>query len=168
MVGKVIWLYGMSGAGKTTLGNRLAQSLGYLLVDGDVVRNFLGAEKDFTPRGRRRHQDRLRGRLNQLCLQGHNIVVSSITPYEDMRRLNRAVFKDLYYEIYLECDLGTLMNRDPKGLYAKALTGEVENFTGISDGFDVGTPDLIINTGFTTEDEAYETIFREVTKWINR
>ena len=157
----------MSGAGKTTLGTRLARELGFMIVDGDIVRQFLGASKDFSPEGRREHQNRLRGRLNQMLLMGgYNLVVASITPYDDMRRLNRAVFKENYFEVLLDCDLPTLMRRDPKGLYAKACRGEIPYFTGITDTFEKGNPDLIVDTNGTGEEESYKLLSEGVNKWL--
>ena len=152
MFGNIIWLYGMSGAGKTTLASRLGKDLGYLVVDGDIVRQVLGASKDFSPPGRIEHQNKLRGYLNKLRLQSrHNMVIASITPYLNMRKLNRAVFKDDYLEVLIDCDLDVLLQRDPKGLYAKAVSGEIDYFTGLSDAFDEGEPDLTINTSKATE-----------------
>lgn len=166
MIGKIIWIYGMSGAGKTTLATKLATELGYLLVDGDIVRNLLGASDDFSPKGRRKHQDELRSKLNFMSLDGKNIVVASITPYDDMRKLNRLTFKSDYYEVYLKCSLDVLTSRDPKGLYVRALKGEIKHFTGVSDRFDSGEPDLTIETGELDEEESYKLLLEGVTKWI--
>lgn len=168
MFGKIIWIYGMSGAGKTTLATRLAKDIDYLLVDGDVVRQFLGASKDFSHKGRVEHQNRLRGYLNNLRLtRKYNLIVASITPYSEMRKLNRAVFRDDYFEILLECDIETLIKRDPKGLYAKAMRGEIPYFTGLTDGFDVGDPDLTVNTNGIGEDESYRILLEGVKKWLS-
>lgn len=139
MTGNIIWLYGMSGSGKTTLGYRLGRELGYTVIDSDIVRDILGACPDFSPEGRRRYQTCLREKLEDLCcFGGENLVVASITPYIDMRRSNREVFCDNYFEVCLECSLEKLIERDPKGLYAKALAGNLDYFTGISDVFEKG------------------------------
>jgi adenylylsulfate kinase-like enzyme len=167
MFGKIIWIYGMSGAGKTTLGNRLAKELGFLIVDGDIARQILGAPRDFSPEARREHQNKLRGRLNQMSLmEGHNMVVASITPYESMRKLNRAVFKENYYEVLLDCSLDCLIRRDPKGLYAKACHGEIPYFTGITDAFEIGSPDLIVDTNGIGEEESYSRLLGGVKEWL--
>jgi adenylylsulfate kinase len=138
-----------------------------MIVDGDIVRQFLGSSKDFSPVGRREHQNRLRGRLNQMTLMDrYNLVVASITPYEDMRRLNRAVFKENYFEVLLDCGLLTLMKRDPKGLYARACQGEIPYFTGITDTFERGTPDLIVDTNGIGEEESYRLLLEGVNKWL--
>lgn len=143
----IVWLYGMSGAGKTTLGKRIAIELDYEFMDSDLVRYSQWVKPDFTPEGRRQYQEMLRQAVLSMVDVGTNVVVSSITPYADMREQNRLVFANHnYYEILVKANLDTLYERDPKGLYSKSARGEIENLTGVSDPFDVGCPDFCIDT----------------------
>lgn len=153
----------MSGSGKTTLGFRLAKELGYLFLDSDVVRKFLAISDNFSKIGRIHYQEALRGHVRELQWRGDNLVVSSITPLQEMRNVN-AMMLDNYYEVYLKCELETLIKRDPKGLYKRALSGEIKDFTGISSPFEEPVedrfvenqlPDITIDTGFHSEEESY-------------
>jgi adenylylsulfate kinase-like enzyme len=166
MMGKLIWIYGMSGVGKTTLGSRLARDLKFMLVDGDVVRNFLGASKDFSPAGRREHQNQLRGWLHMRLWCEESFVVASITPYTDMRKWNRVVFREDYFEVLLDCGLDVLIARDPKSLYRMAFAGDIPYFTGVSDVFELGSPDLVVPTGTCPEDTSYKILWEGVQRWI--
>lgn len=165
---KIIWIYGMSGVGKTTLSRKLSQDLGFLCADSDQVRSMKWVKPDFTPKGRRDYQRELRSEIETLQLADTDgVVVASITPYDDMRIKNRQVFEPDYYEVLLKCDLDTLIKRDPKGLYKKALSGEIDNFTGVSDPFQEGSPDLIIDTGKLSQEDSYYILLEKVKRWIN-
>lgn len=166
---KIIWLYGMSDAGKTTLGLKLSSDLNYFFVDSDYFRRIRWVKPDFTFYGRIDYHNALRTQLRKLQQAEHEgIVVASITPYNIMREYNRKVFKEDYCEILIKCDLDILVERDSKGLYKKALDGEIENFTGISDVFEEGDPDIIINTGEYDLEEAYQLLCKEVEKWLSK
>ena len=135
----VIWLLGLSGSGKTTLGSLLRlhlESLGHNVahVDGDAFRRQFGFT-GYTPADRIRNIDAMREHALQLHAQGKVCIVTAITPYEVMRRKNRELFP-LYREIWVRCALKTLVDRDTKGLYAKAAHGELERLTGVADAFD--------------------------------
>lgn len=175
MFGQVIWLFGLSGSGKTTLGGRLATEYGFLFLDSDLVRQVLGAPKDFTVEGRLSYQARLRYHIRELQWQEHQVVVASIAPMQEMRNRNRAELHN-YYEVYLKCSILELMRRDPKGLYAKACRGEISDFTGITSPFEepsvenkeISFPDLIVETDILTEEESYK-LLKEGTegrRWI--
>ena len=167
MFSKVIWLYGMSGAGKTTLGRRLAKNINYMFVDSDYFRQVRWIKPDFTPKGRNKYQEELRDEVARLQLSiSPGVVVASITPYIDMREKNRRVFGKDYLEILLKCDIETLIKRDPKGLYKRALAGDISNFTGLTDSFEEGNPHLIVYTN-DGEDLSYQILLENVKEWLN-
>jgi adenylylsulfate kinase-like enzyme len=162
-LGNIIWIFGMSGSGKTTLGSLLSTELSYLFLDADIVRRVQNVRQNFSTTGRYSFHEFLRTHARDLQWRGNNMVVASITPYQEMRNFNK-VMLDNYYEVYLECDLDILKQRDPRGLYAKAIKGEIPNFTGVSDRFDEPHTDIIgegsmpcltLNTGILPEDECY-------------
>ena len=155
----VIWLLGLSGSGKTTLGSLLRlhlESLGHTVahVDGDAFRRQFGFT-GFTPADRIRNIDAMREHALQLHAQGKVCIVTAITPYESMRRKNREQIP-LYREIWVRCALKTLVDRDTKGLYARAARGELERLTGVADAFDEPRrADAIIDTDRLTLAESY-------------
>ena len=155
----VIWLLGLSGSGKTTLGSLLRlhlESLGHNVahVDGDAFRRQFGFT-GFTPPDRIRNIDAMREHALQLHAQGKVCIVTAITPYEVMRRKNREQIP-LYREIWVRCALKTLVDRDTKGLYAKAARGELERLTGVADAFDEPRhADAVIDTDRLTLAESY-------------
>ncbi|MCB2188704.1 MAG: adenylyl-sulfate kinase [Deltaproteobacteria bacterium] len=149
--GFTVWIIGLPSAGKTTLGRMLAgalvgQGLKVHQIDGDEVRKGLSADLDYSRRGR--HLNNLRtayvaGLLNRY---GVNTVVSQITPYQDTRREVRQGLPR-FVEVYLDCPLDQLINRDVKGMYKRALAGEIKNFTGLDDPFEAPVDaDLILYT----------------------
>ncbi|AEG59393.1 adenylyl-sulfate kinase [Desulforamulus ruminis] len=135
-----IWLTGLSGAGKTTLSALLAEELcrkGYKLelLDGDQLRGGISRDLGYGKEDRIKQVQRV-GYLCEL-LNKHGVVtiVSLISPYRDSREVLRTKIKH-FVEVYMKCPLETLLGRDPKGLYKKALAGEIKSFTGISDPYE--------------------------------
>lgn len=165
MLGNIIWLYGMSGAGKTTLGSRLSLDLNACFLDGDVMRRNLGIEPKFDPESRKEYMNLVRRYLQNEVKMDKLFVISAITPYNEMRNMNREVFNN-YYEVLIKCGLDILIKRDVKGLYEKALKKEIPYFTGISDSFEEGNPDLIINTSNVSEEESYKVLYTKVIQWL--
>lgn len=174
-IGNVIWLFGLSGVGKTTLGGRLAQDLGYLFLDSDIVRKVLSIPSNFSMLGRTNYQEALRRHVQEMQWRGNNCVVASITPLQEMRNMNR-VMLDNYYEVFVTCNILELFRRDPKGLYAKARSGEIKDFTGVTSPFEVpvAAPDLeedfkvpaiVIETDSLLEEESYSKLWQWVTLW---
>ncbi|MDR3358067.1 MAG: adenylyl-sulfate kinase [Desulfovibrio sp.] len=135
----VIWLLGLSGSGKTTLGSLLrihleANDYDVEFVDGDRFRQQFGYG-GFRPRDRLRNIDAIREHVSRLNAQDKICIVAAITPYDIMRQKNRERFS-LYREIWVRCGMRTLLRRDTKGLYARAMRGEVQRLSGVSDPFD--------------------------------
>lgn len=154
-VGLVVWLTGLSGAGKTTLSNCLADQLRsegvpVLQIDGDVLRQRLSADLGFTEGDRTENVRRAAAIASMAAQQGLVAICSLISPVEAQRRLARETSGDVpFLEVYVRCDVETCVQRDPKNLYARALKGEIANFTGVSAGAgyeEPVRPDLIIDT----------------------
>lgn len=138
--GFTVWLTGLPSAGKTTLGVALAKALrdAGLKVhhfDGDEVRVGLCADLDFTEEGR--HVNNLRVAYCSSLLNRYGVctVVSQITPYRRTRLELRKRLSE-FVMVFVDCPLEMLVNRDVKGLYKKALAGEIKNFTGVDDPYE--------------------------------
>lgn len=160
----VIWLTGLSGAGKTTIAKILLQKLMSAglqteLVDGDDIRQkFPGL--GFSKTDRLLQAERVIELACTIENKNQFAIVALITPYSASRKLARLKCKN-YFEIYLSTSLNVCIQRDPKGLYKKALAGELQNFTGISDPYEIPEhPDLVIDTESITAEEAAENIYQ--------
>jgi bifunctional enzyme CysN/CysC len=150
--GGVLWLTGLSGSGKSTLAMELEQVLHYggyqvYVLDGDNVRSGLNADLGFSPYDRAENIRRI-GEVAALFADAGIIVITAfISPYREDRELARSAGKDQFHEVYIEADLDTCEQRDPKGLYKKARRGEIPEFTGISAPYEAPeNPALTLNT----------------------
>lgn len=157
--GYTLWLTGLSGAGKTTLGNLVEMELKdrgikVEFLDGDLVRQELCRDLGFSMADRMKNIERVCFLAKLLNRNGIWVVASFITPYRSMRSLCRKEISN-YIEVYVQCDLDILINRDKKGLYKKALSGEIANFTGISDPFEEPeNPDILVKTDQETPEQS--------------
>jgi adenylylsulfate kinase-like enzyme len=155
----VIWLLGLSGSGKTTLGSLLriyleANDYDVAFIDGDSFRQQFGYS-GFRPQDRLRNISAMREHALQLNAQDKICIVAAITPYEIMRQKNREQFP-VYREILVRCGMQTLLRRDAKGLYARAMRGEVKRLSGVSDAFDEPEKaDCVIDTDSLGLAESY-------------
>lgn len=158
--GGVLWFTGLSGAGKSTLAVGLEQALfkqGFhtALLDGDNVRHGLNANLGFSPEDRAENIRRV-GEVAALFQQSGILVMASfISPYRSDRERARDAAADGFHEIYIKADVETCIERDPKGLYQRALAGEILDFTGISAPYEVPEhADLIVDTGKLTVEQS--------------
>jgi adenylylsulfate kinase len=141
----VVWLYGLSGSGKSTIANALEKRLFEMgnhtyCLDGDNTRLGLNKDLGFSAIDRLENVRRVAEVAKLMADAGNIVLVSLITPYEEQRILVKEILKnERFLDVYLDCDLATCEQRDPKGLYKKARTGEISNFTGISDPFEAPT-----------------------------
>jgi adenylyl-sulfate kinase len=161
--GFVLWLTGLSAAGKSTIGNVVADELearGVLVdrLDGDVVRTHLSKGLAFSKEDRDTNIERIGWVASRLARAGAVVVVSAISPYEEARQKARALVEEhsTFVLVYVATTLEECERRDPKGLYAKAHSGEIKEFTGVSDPYEPPVnPELTIHTeGQTPEASA--------------
>ena len=150
--GAVVWLYGMSGSGKSTIANAAEKVLHQqgrmtTILDGDNLRTGLNQHLGFSDDDRRENIRRVAHVAKIFAQQGILTLVSVITPRQELRDLARDIIGSDYYEVFVKASYDLCEKRDVKGLYAKAATGEIENFTGKDSQFEEPSkPDLIIET----------------------
>ncbi|WP_219837390.1 adenylyl-sulfate kinase [Paenibacillus sp. R14(2021)] len=138
--GSVIWFTGLSGAGKTTTARAAEQKLRERgrqveLLDGDELRAILSKGLGFSMEDRFENVRRIAYVANLLSRNGIDVLVSAISPYRAMRAYAKEQIPG-YIEVYVKCPLHVCEMRDVKGLYAKARSGEIAHFTGISDPYE--------------------------------
>src|SRR5215213_9979330 len=169
--GFVLWLTGLSGAGKTTLAGRLvpelrARGLRVEVLDGDEVRTNLSKGLGFSKEDRDTNVRRIGYVARLLARNGVAAVTAAISPYREVREeVRRAVAADgaEFVEVYVECPLDVLAERDVKGLYKKALAGEIKGFTGVSDPYEEPrAPDVIVRTHEESIEASAERIIFEL------
>lgn len=158
----VLWFTGLSGAGKTSIASALrehfqAQKQFPVLLDGDEIRDILD-RKGFDEGSRKRHNLQV-GRLAALLeSQGHFVIVTLISPFAEVREEIRG-FCQNFHEIYINAPLDVCMGRDPKGLYMKALSNEIRDFTGLGSPYEAPiNADLEIRTDSVSVEAAVKEI----------
>ncbi len=155
--GFVLWFTGLSGSGKTTLAKLIEQELkgrGVRVerLDGDVVRQSLTADLGFSKEDRDKNLQRVTFVAKLLSRNGVGVLASFISPYRATRAWVSGEVTN-FIEVYVECPVEACIQRDVKGLYAKALAGEIPEFTGVSDPYE---PPLSPNITVHTADESIE------------
>ena len=165
---RVIWFYGLSGSGKSTLANALERRLhgdGFFtaLLDGDNVRGGLNANLGFSDEDRDENIRRI-SEVSKLFVQAGLIAINSfITPLRRQRESARAILGEDLIEVYVRCSFEKCAQRDVKGLYAKARSGEVAAFTGMDSSFEEPeAPDLVIETEKNKVEESLAEVYRFV------
>ena len=159
--GFVLWMTGLSGAGKTTIALILMDELAKRGVkaerlDGDVVRESLTRDLGFTAADRAKNIERVTFVAKLLSRNGVGCICSFISPYQTVRDDVRANTTN-FLELFVDAPLEVVIDRDVKGLYKKAIAGEIPNFTGISDPFEApANPDIHVRTDRQTPAESAE------------
>lgn len=158
--GFVVWLTGLPGSGKTTIARTLDPKLRQMgvkveLLDGDVVRKELSPELGFTKQDRETHARRVVYLCKVLSRNGVGSIVSLISPYREFRSYARKEIGSGFVEVYVKASLEACMKRDPKGLYKKALAGEIKDLTGLQDTYEEPVnPDMVVTTETESPDES--------------
>jgi len=164
----VLWFTGLSGSGKSTLAQAIEKQLfksgkNVIVLDGDNIRHGLCSDLGFNENDRHENMRRI-GEVAKLFVESGTIVLAAfISPYRKDREFIRSRLPHGdFYEVFCQCDLEVCEERDPKGLYARARKGEIENFTGISAPYEEPIkPDIVINTSkLSIEDEVVKVIDR--------
>lgn len=161
--GVTVWFTGLSGAGKSTLAEALAPRLAALgrrveLLDGDAVRTHLSKGLGFSREDRDTNVRRIGWVAQLLTRNGVFVITAAISPYRDARQWCRETIKD-FVEVYVSTPLEECAARDVKGLYAKALAGEIPHFTGVNDPYEPPThPALELDTRGMAVDEGVERV----------
>ena len=163
--GFTLWFTGLSGAGKSTIANLVAGELrarGHRveILDGDEVRTNLSKGLGFSKEDRDTNIRRIGYVCNLLARNGVIAISAAISPYREIRdeiRRNHTRF----FEVYMKCSIEKLSERDVKGLYKKALAGEIKNFTGVSDPYEEPlNPELVLNSGNEKVEESLRKLLR--------
>lgn len=167
----VLWFTGLSGSGKSTLANAIEKELfesgcNVTVLDGDNIRHGLCSDLGFSEMERHENLRRI-GEVSKLFVESGTIVLAAfISPYRKDRELVRSKLPHGdFYEVYCSCDLDVCESRDPKGLYARARKGEIDNFTGISAPYEEPIkPDMVIRTDILSIEKEVEQILDNLRK----
>ena len=165
--GVTVWFTGLSGAGKSTIAEKLAKVLKERgrkveIMDGDVVRTNLSKGLGFSKEDRDINIRRIGFVCDLLARNGVVAIAAAISPYREVRDENRANTGN-FLEVYVECSIDELTRRDVKGLYEKALKGEIKNFTGISDPYEAPlNPEVTLNSETQNEEESLKILIAKM------
>ncbi|HEY2018951.1 MAG TPA: adenylyl-sulfate kinase [Bryobacteraceae bacterium] len=162
--GFTLWFTGLSGAGKSTISGLLEQRLRACgakveVLDGDVVRTYLSKGLGFSKEDRDENIRRIGFVCELLSRNGVIAIAAAISPYRAVRDEVRARIAD-FVEVYVECPVEVLAERDVKGLYRKALAGEIAQFTGVTDPYEPPlAPEVTVNSSKETPEQSVDKIW---------
>ena len=168
---RVLWFTGLSGSGKSTIANLVEKRLHSLgkhtyLLDGDNVRHGLNRDLGFTDADRVENIRRIAEAAKLFVDAGMIVLTSFISPFKSERDMAREILDEgEFWEIYVNTSLEVCEQRDPKGLYKKARTGELKNFTGIDSAYEVPEqPEFVAAAGQKSAEELAEEIVKRLLK----
>jgi adenylylsulfate kinase len=167
--GFTLWFTGLSGSGKSALADAVAKDLksrGMKVerLDGDIVRKSLTKDLGFTEEDRNKNVERVTFVAKLLTRNGVAVLASFISPYNSIRDYSRKEIGD-YILVYVKCSLKVCEERDPKGMYKKARSGVIKNFTGIDHPFEEpDNPDIVVETDKQTLEESKEIVLKALAK----
>src|SRR5262245_40760069 len=165
--GFVVWFTGLSGAGKSTLAAMLSAELRARgthveVLDGDEGRTHLSKGLGFSKEDRDTNIRRIGYVAKLIARSGACAMTAAISPYRSIRNEQRAHI-GRFVEVFCKCDIPVLAERDAKGLYKKALAGEIKNFTGIDDPYEAPeSPEVLVDTGTESKEESLEKIMAKL------
>jgi adenylyl-sulfate kinase len=166
--GLTLWFTGLSGAGKSTLARcvrdaLIARGLRVELLDGDDVRAMLSGGLGFSKEDRDTNIRRIGFVARLLSRNGIAVIVAAISPYRAVREHVRREHEAPFVEVFVDCTLEELIRRDTKGLYARAIRGDVQHFTGISDPYEPPiAPDIAVHS----DREGVEESLDRILQWL--
>jgi adenylyl-sulfate kinase len=158
--GYTLWFTGLSGAGKSTIANLVEAELRNRgerieVLDGDVVRTNLSKGLGFSKEDRDTNIRRIAFVADLLSRNGVPVITAAISPYRETRDEARELMGDRFIEIYVKASVEECARRDVKGLYEKAFSGEIKEFTGVSDPYEEPlAPELLLDTESETPEES--------------
>lgn len=163
--GAVVWFTGLSASGKSTIAvgvEKILYDMGaqVYVLDGDNVRHGLNKNLGFSPEDREENIRRI-GEVSNLFAEGGTIVLTAfISPYRKDRDAARAIAREgSFVEVHVQADIDTCIERDPKGLYEKAIKGEIPQFTGISAPYEEPlTPELTVDTSLLSLEDSVQKV----------
>ena len=165
--GFTLWFTGLSGSGKSTLAERVAENLrsrgmALEMLDGDIVRTNLSKGLGFTHEDRDENIRRVGFVCHLLSRNGVIAVASVISPYREARDHNRRKIKD-FVEVYVSCPIEVCKQRDVKGLYEKAASGEIKGFTGVDDPYEPPqNPEVVCRTDTESVEESVSKVLAKL------
>ena len=166
--GGVIWLTGLSGSGKSTIARRIEALLlerkqHVFVLDGDNVRFGLCSDLGFSAEDRKENIRRVRETAKLIANANVTVLCAFISPYRSDRDAARSLMGDRFLEVYCAANVDACEARDPKGLYAKARQGEIQNFTGISAPYEAPeTADIVLDTANESIDSCAKVVAKAV------
>jgi adenylyl-sulfate kinase len=167
--GFTVWLTGLSGAGKSTIAESLAPELAARgcsveVLDGDEVRTHLSKGLGFTREDRDINIGRISFVASLLVKHGAAVITAAISPYAQARaEARQRIGHARFVEVYVRCSLDELVRRDVKGLYKKAIAGELQHFTGVSDPYEAPkNPDVVVDSEAENVEQSVGKILAEL------
>ena len=166
--GFVIWLTGLSGSGKTTIARTVEDALKSMnrcvvVLDGDEIRRHINSDLGFSKRDRELNVERV-AHLSHILSRSRIItIVALISPFRTSRNYARKLVGD-FVEVWVKCSLETCKKRDPKGLYTKVKMGEITDFTGIDQDYEIPlSPEITLDTDKETVQQCSQKIMQKLT-----
>jgi adenylylsulfate kinase len=165
--GVTVWFTGLPCSGKTTIADGVAEKLrgkGYRVerLDGDTVRRSLTSDLGFSKEDRDENIKRVTFVAKLLTRNGVVVLATFVSPYRERRRKSREEIGE-FMEVYVRCSIEECMRRDVKGMYRKALAGEITGFTGVDDPYEEPqSPELVLDTDSETVEESVEKVLEKM------
>ncbi len=162
-----IWLTGIPASGKTTLSNLLKdhfqkKNMHAIILDGDEIRKTISKDLGFSPEDRKEHNRRVIEIAKLLVKNGIITIIPLISPYRETREFARKEIPN-FVEIYTKSSIEVCIKRDPKGLYKKAMAGEIQNMTGLQSPYEEPqNPELVLDTEKHSKEECLDMILSKL------